>query len=248
MNNEHWQLWRRPRRRLGDALLLRYAVAIALPTLAAGVIRLRPVFAETPFFLFLAAVVLSAVNGGLAPAVVTTTLSALFIRLFLVGQEGFLHYGNDLAGMERMGGFLLVSLILSSFVAALRRQADQLQDSEERYRTVAETASDAIVLIDEEGEVLYVNPVAQQLFGAGADQLLGQNLSRLLPGEGLRTQLTEMKHRLDTRKKVVATRLAGVQQTGAPLLVEMTLGTSIHRGKGAFTAVIRDIAGQRLEP
>jgi PAS domain S-box-containing protein len=83
--------------------------------------------------------------------------------------------------------------------------------------------------------------VAEKTFGAPAAELLGRSLSVLLPGGGYQAQLHEMKHRLDTRKKPVVVQLPGVRQCGAPLLVEMTLGTSTHRGKGVFTAIIRDV-------
>lgn len=224
-----------------ESRLLRYGIAVLLPVLAAILVHVRPVLGEEPFFLFLAAVVLSAANGGLAPAFVTTALSAALVRMFYVQGAGLLYYGGDFEGMERMGVFVLVSLLLSSVVASLRRDRLQMRESEERYRLLAETASDAIVVIDEKGEILYVNPVAERIFGTAANELLGHNLRQILPGDGYQSQLTEMKHRLDTRKEPVAVQLPGLRQSGEKLLVEMTLGSSSDRGRGAFTAIIRDI-------
>ncbi len=143
-----------------------------------------------------------------------------------------------------MGGFVLVAMLLSSSVAAIRRERDQLRDSEERYRSLAESASDAIVVIDEEGEILYVNPVAEKVFGTQAQQLLGQRIDVLLPGNIYQAQLHEMHRHLDSRKKPVAVRLPGLHQNGEELLVEMTLGASSHRGRNLFTAIIRDITGR----
>jgi PAS domain S-box-containing protein len=175
-------------------------------------------------------------------------VSAVLIRLFYVRGAGLLFYGGDFEGMERMGGFVLVALLLSSVVASLRRERLQTRESEERYRLLAETASDAIVVIDDQGEILYVNPVAQRIFGTDAKELLGHNLRRILPGDGYQSQLTEMKHRLDTRKEPVAVQLPGLRQSGEKLLVEMTLGSSSHRGRGVFTAIIRDITGRVRQP
>jgi PAS domain S-box-containing protein len=148
-------------------------------------------------------------------------------------------------GLERMVGFVLLALLLSSLVAGVRRERNQLQDSEERYRILAETASDPIIVIDENGEILYVNPVAEKVFGTKAKGLLGQNLNCLLPGEGYREQLSEMKHRLDSRKKPVAVQLPGLHECGDHLLIEMTMGPASHRGRNLFTAILRDITGQR---
>jgi PAS domain S-box-containing protein len=230
---------------MSESRLLRYGLALMLPFASAAFVVIRPTFSETPFFVFLGAIVLSAANGGLAAAFVSTALSALMIRLLFVRQEGILHYGSDFQGMERMGAFVLVALLISSFVAAIRRERNQLRDSEERYRILTESARDAVIVIDEQGGILYVNPVAEKIFGTGARQLLGKNLRFLLPGNGYEAQLAEMRRHVDTRKEPVAFQLPGLHKSGAQLLVEMTLGTSCHRGQSVFTALIRDITGQR---
>lgn len=245
MNHEPWNLWQQPRVPMSESLLLRYGVAVLLPAAAAFIISARPVFTEAPFFIFLGTIVLSAANGGLAPAFVSIALSALLIRLLFVEPVGSLHFGGDYAGMERMVGFVLVSLVLSSFVSALRRERNHFRDSEERYRMLAETASDAIIVIDEKGEILYANPVAERTFGSRARDLHGRNLALLLPGDGYREKLAEMRHHLDSRKKAVAVQLPGLHQSGEHLLVEMTLGTSSHRGRSLFTAIIRDLTAGR---
>src|SRR5689334_13266827 len=189
MNHEQWKLWKPLRREVGESLFIRYGVALILPLIALAIGLARPALAEAPFVLFLGAVVLTAANGGLAPAFVAIAVSTLLLRLALVTPQLSLHFGSDFEGMERMAVFVLVSLFCSSFVAALRRGRNHLQDSEERYRMLAETASDAIIVIDEKGEILYVNPVAEKTFGRRAETLLGLNLGCLLPGDGHQARL-----------------------------------------------------------
>ena len=57
-----------------------------------------------------------------------------------------------------------------------------LVESEERYRIVAETAIDAIVTIDETGEILFVNRSAERIFGYSTAEMLERNLTLLVPG------------------------------------------------------------------
>lgn len=232
---------------MSESRLLRYGIALILPGAAAVIVYNRPVFNETPFFIFLGAVVFSALNGGLAPAFVSTALSSVLIRVLFVQPPLSLSYRGNPEGMERMAGFMLVAMLLSSFISALRSEINLLRDSEERYRVLAETASDAIVVIDEKGEILYVNPISERVFGAKSGQLIGKNLNLLLPGDGFHAKLTEIKRHLDTRQKVAAVRLPAIHQSGQPLLVEMTLGSASHRGKSIFTAIIRDIT-ERQHP
>ena len=45
-----------------------------------------------------------------------------------------------------------------------KRLEQALKESEERYRTLVETASTAIIAIDENGNILLYNPSAEQIF------------------------------------------------------------------------------------
>jgi len=58
---------------------------------------------------------------------------------------------------------------------------DSLRDSERRLKAMFETAMEAIVVIDQRGRILSVNPVAEAQFGYAANELLGQNVSILMP-------------------------------------------------------------------
>ena len=246
MNPEQWHFWKQHRKTMSESLLLRYGAAAMLTVGATLIMFVRPSFAEEPYFIFLGAVVLSAVNGGLAPAFLSTALSALIIRLLFIHPKVSLFYGSDYVGMEQMAGFILVSMLLSSFVSAIRRDRSYFRDSEERYRMLAEATSDAIIVIDGHGEILYVNAVAEKTFGRPARDLLGQNLALLLPGEGYQAKLSEMKRDLDSRKKAVAVQLPGLHRSGGQLLIEMTLCPSCNRGKNLFTATIRDLTGAQM--
>src|SRR5688572_24105714 len=101
MNHEKWNLWERPRQAMSESLFLRYGVAVILPVAAASVPFLRPVFTETPFFVFLGAIVLSAAHGGLAPAFLSIALSVLLLRLHFLHPLGSPHSIAGFAGMER---------------------------------------------------------------------------------------------------------------------------------------------------
>ena len=56
-----------------------------------------------------------------------------------------------------------------------------LTASEQRFREVVQTAPDAIVLADGEGHILTWNGAAERLFGYGADEVVGQTLTTIMP-------------------------------------------------------------------
>ena len=94
-----------------------------------------------------------------------------------------------------------------------RRQAEQaLADSEARYRTIVDTANDAIVALDEQGRISYVNKRAPEMLGSAAAELLGQPFTTILPP----AEQSDWQHRLLDLK------------AGKRLLYDVRL----HRGDG----------------
>jgi PAS domain S-box-containing protein len=57
----------------------------------------------------------------------------------------------------------------------LRRAQQALRQSEERFRSLVEMSSDAIVLIDGQGRVLYTSPSVERIMGYSATELLSQS-------------------------------------------------------------------------
>lgn len=80
-----------------------------------------------------------------------------------------------------------------------RRQAEQaLRESEERYRTLAESAQDLIFIVDREDRVQYVNRFAAEMIGRTPDELLGQVRGTLFPHDVADRQRQSISRVLDT--------------------------------------------------
>ena len=55
-----------------------------------------------------------------------------------------------------------------------------LRASEERFRTVSETAQDAIIVIDAAAKISYWNPAAERILGYSAKEAAGKSIHDLL--------------------------------------------------------------------
>ena len=64
---------------------------------------------------------------------------------------------------------------------ALRRQAEALQKTEQKFRSLLEAAPDAMVVCREDGEIVMVNSQTEILFNCQRDKLISRNIRALVP-------------------------------------------------------------------
>ena len=118
-------------------------------------------------------------------------------------------------------------------------------DSTERYRSIVETAVDAIVTIDETGVIDSVNPATETLFGYAAEEMVGHNVSMLMSEpqasehDGyLRRYLAGGEPRIiGIGREVVARR-----KDGSTFPMHLAVGQMEVDGRTMFTGVIRDLS------
>ncbi len=117
-----------------------------------------------------------------------------------------------------------------------RRHAQKaLSESELRYRTLAESAPDAILTIDAAGTLLFANRAAETLFGYAVAALIGQPVTSLLPDF--------QPHRPKAEDgQPVRFGAAGRHADGRTLPLELTCGELVRDGKRLTTLFVRDLA------
>ncbi|MBZ5606168.1 MAG: response regulator, partial [Acidobacteriia bacterium] len=71
---------------------------------------------------------------------------------------------------------------LSRNNALLRSQTDELRKAETKFRSLLEAAPIAMIISSEGGEIGLVNSQAEAVFGYVRDELVGRNMSMLVPG------------------------------------------------------------------
>ena len=131
-----------------------------------------------------------------------------------------------------------------------RKQAERaLQESEAKFRTLAETASDAIITIDERGTISFVNAGTEKIFGHPAETMIGQELTMLIPERLRGTHGAGLSRYLHSRKRNIpwkAVELTGVHRDGHEVPLELSFAEYDKDGRRFFTSVIRDISARKL--
>jgi PAS domain S-box-containing protein len=132
-----------------------------------------------------------------------------------------------------------------------RKQAERaLGESERRFRSVVETATDAIIVFGEDGLMTFWNESAEGIFGYTADEIIGKSPSMLVP-ERLRDEHPGGDGQHFARVAGIfgpEGEQSGLRKDGAEFPLELSIA-DWQTSEGRFvTAIVRDITRRkRLE-
>jgi PAS domain S-box-containing protein len=123
-----------------------------------------------------------------------------------------------------------------------------LSDLYQINRIIADTASDAIITIDEESTMLFVNRAAEKIFGYSRAELVGQSLTMLMPDYLRHVHRAGLQRYLATGQRHIsweAVQLPGRHQSGREIPLELSFGEFTENGRRFFTGIARDISERR---
>ena len=148
-----------------------------------------------------------------------------------------------------IGGMTLLGLVTLVVVKSrLRREEEQSLGHEEKFRSVAEAAPDAIISGDITGKIIYWNDAAQKLFGYEEKEIVGKLISDLMPErykEAYQNEIERMRTSGESRVIGKTVELHGVNKSGTEFPLELSLSTW-KTGKGRYyTGIIRDITERK---
>ncbi|MHC4158468.1 MAG: PAS domain S-box protein, partial [Planctomycetota bacterium] len=137
---------------------------------------------------------------------------------------------------------------LASVALYNSRTLESLENSEERFRSVAETANDAIVSIDSSGSIILWNEGAETIFGYSADEIIGKPVTLIMPKRFHEAHKKGMSRVLASGKSKIIGRtveLAGLRKNGSEFPLELSLASWKTGEEVFFTAIIRDITERK---
>jgi PAS domain S-box-containing protein len=115
-----------------------------------------------------------------------------------------------------------------------------MEELRDKYEIIEETASDAIVTIDEQGRILSISRAAERIFGHSVPDMIGQPVDRIIPDY---KQLVDRARRRGKSSPVI--EVTGVHRAGKPVQIELSLGEYNKNNKHIYTGIIRDIAARK---
>jgi PAS domain S-box-containing protein len=167
--------------------------------------------------------------------------------------------GIELSGRRKDGSEFPIEIMLSPLESdegilvtaairdiSVRKAAEKhLVQMEGRYRGLLEAAPDAMVVVNQGGEIVLLNVQAEKQFGYRRDELVGQKVKNIIP-EGFAERLVADAHRsaADALAQQIGTgiELSGRRKDGSEFPIEIML-SPLESDEGTLvTAAIRDIS------
>jgi PAS domain S-box-containing protein len=133
---------------------------------------------------------------------------------------------------------------VASDITEQKRAKDALRESEEKYRTLIERASDGICII-QDGLVKYLNLRLAEMWGGSVDEVTGTPfIDYVYPDE--RRKVVEYY-----KRRMVGEAVPGIYETvlrrkdGSKVYVELNAGTVSYQGKAADFVFVREITARK---
>lgn len=125
-----------------------------------------------------------------------------------------------------------------------QQMTEELNESRERFRAVADTAHDAIVTTAESGHIVYMNVAAERMFGRSAAESHGQSLGFLAPAR-VHAELLRQLALLGREEPGAAPRVlesVALARDGHEFPVEISAARWQTQSGAFYTGVLRDIS------
>jgi PAS domain S-box-containing protein len=163
--------------------------------------------------------------------------------------------GIELSGRRKDGSEFPIEIMLSPLksaegilVTAAIRNISARKAAEAKYRGLLEAAPDAMVVVNQAGEIVLVNVQAERQFGYRRDELLGQKVKEIIP-EGFAERLTADATRSTVEALAqqigMGIELSGRRKDGSEFPIEIMLSPLENAGGILVTAAIRNITARK---
>lgn len=124
-----------------------------------------------------------------------------------------------------------------------------LKQSEERFRTVASSAVDAIIITDHDGKVVFCNNSVQRIFGCTEEDLVGKSVNKIMPGRYHDEFIRKQEQFKLTGRHLLSGKLFesyGFRNDGSEFPIEISITAWDIDKERYTTSIIRDITERKL--
>jgi two-component system, LuxR family, sensor kinase FixL len=224
-----------------------HVLAFVLVAVALGCrLLLQPALDDRAIFsLFVPAVLIASVAGGLWPGIASLALTLASV-LYLQSIQHPTTWNEVEVAVFALVGLVIVAIgeFLHKAWHEVDRIGDTLEEREAHLRSILDTVLDATVVIEKDGTIVSFNSAAVRQFGYQENEVVGQNVRMLMP-EPYRGEHDGYIHRyLQTgEKRIIGVDrvVVGRRKDGSTFPMKLAVGEMRSANRTYFTGFIRDL-------
>lgn len=122
-------------------------------------------------------------------------------------------------------------------------------EKELRMRTVMNTVGEGIITLDEQSNIESFNEAASQIFGYSQEEIIGKNITLLMPDEMRAAHREGMRRFMSGGEAVVvgkkSVELPAVRKDGSVFQMELAVNAIHQNGHYLFVGITRDISARK---
>lgn len=144
--------------------------------------------------------------------------------------------------------FVAAGLIVSAYFRCNRSHGEQAAECNAVLNTIAETAHEAILLVDTQGIIQYVNQCTTTIFGFDTEEMTGKHISIIMPSSQQENDDIYNADMLQTGFRKIAgigQQLTGQRKDGSHFPIHLRTGEVSLKQTQLFAAVIMDLSTQQ---
>ena len=149
---------------------------------------------------------------------------------------------------DRFGKLISSVVIQLGHLVQRKRLQGSLRASEDRFRSLVQSANDGIVLADERGNIASWNDGAQEIFGYRDDEVIGKPFTSLMPEryrEAHGNGLEQFRATGESPLVGKTVELRGLRKDGGEFPLELSLASWRTEAGAFFSGIIRDITERK---
>jgi PAS domain S-box-containing protein len=169
------------------------------------------------------------------------------------GERRIIGIGREVMGRRKDGSVFPFELAVGEYATGDRgkrfvgviHDLSKYRRSEQRLKKVVDTAIDGLIVIDKAGIVKMFNPACERLFGYAPAEVLGQNVSILMPEPDRSAHDGYLRHHLQTGERRIigiGREVLGRRKDGSVFPFALAVGSFSEDEEPMFVGVIHDLS------
>jgi two-component system sensor kinase FixL len=182
-------------------------------------------------------------------------------RYMATGEAHIIGIGREVTGLRRDGSTFPLHLSVGAMEFAGERKftgiihdltsrvrlEEELRDRESQWRAIVTSAVDGIVVIDGRGIVEAFNPAAERLFGYAEAEVVGRNVSLLMPSPDREQHDGYLARHLATGRTTIIGKgreVTGLRHDGTRFPLHLSVGAMSQHGEPKFVGMLHDLSSR----